>query len=111
MKMTQLLYFKTVAEDGRISVAARKLFVTAPAVSIAITNLEKELGVQLFDRVKNRLLLNDYGRAYLQYVNQVFDDLNLAKQVISDMQADHIDAGNFCLSGDDNEVNTESMIQ
>ena len=86
MKMTQLLYFKTVAEDGRISVAAKKLFVTAPAVSIAITNLEKELGVQLFDRIKNRLILNEYGVAYLQYVNRVFDDLSQASKIVRGMK-------------------------
>ena len=82
MKMTQLLYFKTVAEDGRISVAAKKLFVTAPAVSISISTLERELGVPLFDRVKNRLVLNKYGQIYLQYVNQVFDDLDKAKEAV-----------------------------
>ena len=86
MKMTQLLYFKTVAEDGRISVAARKLYVTAPAVSIAITNLEKELGVQLFDRVKNRLILNEYGNVYLHYVNNIFNELSQAKQAVQTVQ-------------------------
>ena len=111
MTIQQLQYVLEVYRAGSVSQAAKNLFVGQSSVSVSITNLEKELGVQLFDRVKNRLLLNDYGRAYLQYVNQVFDDLDLAKQVISDMQADHIDAGNFCLSGDDNEVNTESMIQ
>ena len=82
MKMTQLLYFKTVAEDGRISVAAKKLYVTAPAVSISISTLERELGVPLFDRVKNRLVLNEHGQVYLQYVNQIFDDLEKAKEAV-----------------------------
>ena len=82
MKMTQLLYFKTVAEDGRISVAAKKLYVTAPAVSISISTLERELGVPLFDRVKNRLVLNEQGQVYLQYVNQIFDDLEKAKEAV-----------------------------
>lgn len=94
MKMTQLLYFKAVAEDGRISAAAKKLFVTAPAVSIAITNLEKELGVQLFDRVKNRLILNEYGEAYLQYVNRVFDDLSQAKETVRGMKPEIDEADN-----------------
>lgn len=104
MKMTQLLYFKTVAEDGRISVAARKLYVTAPAVSIAITNLEKELGVQLFDRVKNRLILNEYGKAYLQYVNQVFDDLSQAKETIQGMQVNLDALEDFPLTAMENDV-------
>ena len=88
MKMTQLLYFKTVAEAGKISIAARKLYVTAPAVSIAIGNLEKELGVQLFERTNNRIVLNEYGKAYLQYVNQIFDELSQAKQTVQTMRAE-----------------------
>ena len=82
MKMTQLLYFKTVAETGTMAKAAKKLFVTAPAVSIAISNLEKELGVSLFDRRPNRIELNEQGVAYLQYVNQIFADLDLAKEAV-----------------------------
>ena len=93
MKMAQLLYFKTVAEAGKISIAARKLYVTAPAVSIAIGNLEKELGVQLFERTNNRIVLNEYGKAYLKYVNQVFDELTEAKQTVMDMRQGSADIG------------------
>lgn len=88
MKMTQLLYFKTVAETGKISAAAKKLYVTAPAVSIAVANLEKELGVELFTRCSNRVTLNEQGKTYLQYVNQIFDELDLAKQTVQEMKAD-----------------------
>lgn len=88
MKMTQLLYFKTVAETGKISIAAKKLYVTAPAVSIAIANLESELGVQLFKRCSNRVTLNEQGKAYLQYVNQIFDELKLAKETVQAMNSE-----------------------
>lgn len=85
MKLSQLLYFKTVAETGKISLAAKKLFVTAPALSIAIANLEKELGVNLFDRGNNRIVLNEQGKAYLRHVNQILGDLNNAKEEIRNM--------------------------
>lgn len=85
MKLSQLLYFKTVAETGKISLAAKKLFVTAPALSIAIANLEKELGVKLFDRGNNRIVLNEQGKAYLRHVNQILGDLNNAKEEIRNM--------------------------
>lgn len=91
MKMTQLLYFKTVAEAGKISAAAKKLYVTAPAVSIAIANLEKELGVELFTRCSNRVVLNEQGRTYLQYVNQIFDELDTAKKTVRGMQVNICD--------------------
>ena len=84
MKLTQLQYFKTVAETGKISLAAKKLYVSAPALSIAIANLENELGVKLFDRTNNRIELNEQGKVYLGYVNQILSDLNVANQKMQD---------------------------
>ena len=88
MKLTQLLYFKTVAEMGKISLAAKKLYISPPAMSIAIANLEKELGVKLFDRANNNIILNEQGKKYLQHVNQILDDLSLAQKDIQSMQHD-----------------------
>ena len=85
MKLTQLQYFKTVAELGKISLAAKKLYVSPPALSIAITNLEKELGVQLFDRANNRITLNEQGKTYLRHVNQILGDLSHAKEEVQSM--------------------------
>lgn len=84
MKLTQLQYFKAVAETGKISLAAKKLFISAPALSIAIANLETELGVKLFDRNNNRIQLNEQGKVYLSYVNQILSDLSEANQVMQD---------------------------
>ena len=72
MELQQLKYFKTVAETGKISDAAQMLFVSAPALSTSISRLEKELGVQLFDRTNNRIILNQQGQILLRYVNQIF---------------------------------------
>lgn len=85
MKLTQLQYFKTVAETGKISLAAKKLYVSAPALSIAIANLEKELGVQLFDRSNNRIVLNEQGKIYLRHVNQILGDLTHAKEEVQSL--------------------------
>ena len=85
MKFNQLYYFKTVAEMGKISLAAKKLYVSPPALSIAISNLENDLGVQLFDRSNNKIILNEQGRTYLAHVNKIFDDLDLAKETVVNM--------------------------
>ncbi len=79
MELLQLKYFKTVAEIGKISAAAESLFISAPALSTSISRLEKELGMQLFDRVSNRIMLNKQGQIFLRYVNQVFANLECAK--------------------------------
>lgn len=79
MELLQLKYFKTVAELGKISVAAEALYISTPALSTSISRLEKELGVQLFDRFAKRIELNHQGRIFLRYVNQMFDVLECAK--------------------------------
>lgn len=80
MELQQLRYFKAVAEVGKISDAAESLFISAPALSTSISRLEKELGVQLFDRTNNKISLNTQGQIFLKYVNQVFGCLESAKQ-------------------------------
>lgn len=79
MELSQLKYFKTVAETGKISDAAQALFISAPALSTAISRLEKELGMKLFDRTNNRISLNRQGEIFLRYVNQVMSTLDCAK--------------------------------
>ena len=82
MELLQLKYFKTVAETGKISDAAKALFLSAPALSTSISRLEKELGTPLFTRTNNRILLNRQGRIFLRYVNQIFSDLENAKAAL-----------------------------
>ena len=79
MELLQLKYFKTVAEMGKISDAAKALFISAPALSTSISRLEKELGFPLFDRTSNRIIMNQQGQILLRYVNQVFSNLDCAK--------------------------------
>ena len=80
MELLQLKYFKTVAEIGKISAAAEALYISAPALSTSISRLEKELGVQLFDRYAKRIALNAQGELFLRYVNQMFDALQCGKK-------------------------------
>ncbi len=82
MELLQLKYFKTVAEIGKISAAAEALYISAPALSNSISRLEKELGVQLFDRYAKRIMLNPQGEIFLRYVNQMFDALDCGKKEV-----------------------------
>ena len=82
MNMMQLQYFKTVAETNKMAEAARQMHVTPAAISIAISKLEEELGVRLFDRTAISVQLNDAGRVYLQAVNQVLQILEETESVL-----------------------------
>lgn len=83
MELQQLRYFKTVASIGKISDAAKTLFVSAPALSTAISRLERELGVRLFDRTNNSIYLNAQGQIFLKYTNQIFSSLDNAREELS----------------------------
>ena len=52
MDLKQLRYFTTVAEEGTISAAAKKLFMSQPPLSTQMKLLEQELGCTLFIRTR-----------------------------------------------------------
>lgn len=64
MNIRQLTIFTAVADRESITKAATHLFLTQPAVSKAIRELEADIGTQLFDRRDNRLRLNAAGREF-----------------------------------------------
>ncbi|MDL2294036.1 LysR family transcriptional regulator [Ruminococcaceae bacterium OttesenSCG-928-D13] len=68
MNLNHVEYFIAAGRLGSMSKAAAELHVSQPAVSDAIKSLEKELGVRLFHRVKNRVHLTEEGEYYLERV-------------------------------------------
>lgn len=64
MNLRQLHIFVSIAKQGSITKAAKELYMTQPALSHALHDLEEELHMQLFDRVGKRLVLNRQG-AYI----------------------------------------------
>lgn len=84
--MTQLLYFRTVAQLEHITKAAEELHISQPNLSNAIKRLETSLGTELFERRNGRIFLNDYGKIYLEAVNQAFAVLESAENKIQLMQ-------------------------
>jgi DNA-binding transcriptional LysR family regulator len=59
-----LRYFVTVADEGQITRAARKLNIAQPALSQAMTQLEADIGFELFDRHPRGVTLTQAGRAF-----------------------------------------------
>lgn len=71
MELKWLGTFVAVAEELNFRRAAERLFVAQPAVSQQIMNLERELGVRLFDRTRRSVRLTDAGAAYLAPAREV----------------------------------------
>lgn len=79
MDLLQLTYFRTVASLEHMTKAAEVLHVSQPSLSRTISNLEKELGVELFYRTGRKITLNRYGRAFLSHVNLALDELQAGR--------------------------------
>ena len=64
MTLLQMKYFVAVCECGSLSLAAKQLFLTQPALSTSITLLEKEYCIKLFERKNNTLILTKEGEFF-----------------------------------------------
>ena len=65
-------YVYAVWQERSFSAAARKLFVSQPALSAAVKKVEAELGLPIFDRGRTPLQRTDAGRAYIESGNGSF---------------------------------------
>ena len=86
MELLQLQYFRELARNGHLSRTAEALHIAQPSLSQTIKRLESEIGVPLFDRVCNRIVLNDSGRTFLKYTDQIFAALNHAALELGEIQ-------------------------
>jgi len=71
MNVKPMIYFVSIAEEQSLSAAARRLGVSQPTLSTFLTNLEDELGTDLFERRKKKLYLTDAGQMYLACARRV----------------------------------------
>ena len=86
MELSQLIYFRTTAQEEHFTRAAELLHITQPSLSKAIANLEEELGAPLFDREGKRVRLNACGQAFLEKVEQILSLTEEACFMIRDMR-------------------------
>lgn len=90
INLNYLQYFYVVTESENMTKAASKLYITQPALSNAISKLENELGVKLFDRVgNNKIKLNDLGRILKEHLRFVFQELDDAMEEIDEKSNDN----------------------
>ena len=80
MDSNQLFQFRSIAECGSITKAAQKLYITQPALSIALNKLETDLGCRLFNRDTKRLTLTKEGSKLLEYAVIVTDTIKQAEE-------------------------------
>ncbi len=84
MDTEQLKLFVDLARIRNFTRAARSNFLTQPAVSRRIQQLEEELGVRLFDRSRRRVLLSENGQVFLPYAREILSRLEAARHEMAD---------------------------
>ena len=85
MNIDELRWFVTVAERGRVTLAAAELHISQPALSRALARVQRELGVDLFDRSGRTLRLNRYGELYLDHVRRALGELDSGRRALEEM--------------------------
>lgn len=73
MEILQLKQFKAIAEKGNMTKAADSLYVSQPTLSAMLKRLEQELGLSLFTREKNHLILTDAGKLLLHHASIILE--------------------------------------
>jgi DNA-binding transcriptional LysR family regulator len=84
--LDQLRILKAIAEEGSFKRAADSLYVSQPAISLQIQNLEKQLTVPLFDRGGRKAQLTEAGNLLLAYGEKILTLCQETCRAIEDLQ-------------------------
>lgn len=83
LTLRQLKVFESVARHLNYTRAAQELFLTQPAVSMQVKQLEESLGVALFEQLGKRIHLTEAGREVLGYARTVTQQLDELEGVLN----------------------------
>lgn len=90
-----LTYFAKVCETRSLSRAAEQLYITQPALSMAIKSLEAELNVQLFQRSNRGMVVTEAGEHLLRHCEILMRQLELIENLAEDTRADRLSVSAF----------------
>lgn len=80
MTLQQIYYVITISETGSLNKAAEKLYVSQPSLTSALQELEKELGITIFNRGGRGVTLTGDGADFLLYARQVYSQYEILEQ-------------------------------
>ncbi|KGG18530.1 RuBisCO operon transcriptional regulator [Prochlorococcus marinus str. SS2] len=83
--LDQLRILKAIVHEGSFKKAAESLYVTQPAVSLQIQNLEKQLEIAIFDRGGRKAQLTEAGKLLLKYCERILTQCDEACGAIEDL--------------------------
>lgn len=77
MTLQQLKYVITIANEGSLSKASEKEFISQPSMSAMLKELEAQIGIKLFTRTNRGLTITTQGDEFLAYARQVVEQFSL----------------------------------
>lgn len=87
MDLRHVQAFCAIVRLGSFSAAANALATTQPSISLRIRELERELGIQLFDTKSRRARLTQKGREFIAHAEQLMELVDTITQSMSDTRA------------------------
>lgn len=88
MEIRQLEYFAAVADEMNFSRAAQRVHVVQSALSTSVGKLEKELGVELFDRSRQKIRITPAGELFLDHARRVIRAARVAGESIREYRGE-----------------------
>jgi DNA-binding transcriptional LysR family regulator len=85
MTLQQIKYFITVCENGSLTTAAKTLFMTQPALSSVINQIEKEYNLKLFERKNHGLMLTKDGEFLYDKAKQLLTSFDILDRDLKDL--------------------------
>ena len=86
LTLRQLRVFGAVARHLSFSRAAEELYLTQPAVSMQIKQLEDNIGLPLFEQLGKKIYLTDAGRELSQYSRSIAQQLKEMEEVLDQLK-------------------------
>lgn len=107
MTLQQLKYILTIVAKGTISEAAKELYITQPSLTSSVKELEKELGITIFNRTNKGIIVSREGEEFLAYARQVIEQVNLIEAKYTGKQPRMLD---FCVSAQHYSFAVEAFV-
>lgn len=95
MEIKQLEYFVATADFGSLNKAAEQLYTSQPNVSKVIANLEKELGVQLFERNTRGIKITEDGKMLYGYALTILKNSNMIQSLVQKRGGGHFSVSGY----------------